>query len=287
MPPRRALAQRGQDRASDSSSNHTSDIESVQAQPENVFLFWPNIIGYIRIVLTIASLYYMPLHPRTCSLLYAISCLLDALDGFIARIFNQGTQFGAVLDMVTDRCTTSSLLVFLATAMPRWAIVFQGLIALDFASHMYASLVLSGAGSSHKDIDKSQNWLMKVYYSNKIVLFSLCAFNELFFIACYLLSFSSPVIPLYLNANIDGHGHLHPEAEVDTSLLAQIFSDPFSSAALEMARANKMDGHWPNITAMVCFPFMALKQMINVIQLVQASQRLARADAQRRQRIKA
>ncbi|PNP48613.1 hypothetical protein TGAMA5MH_00303 [Trichoderma gamsii] len=162
--------------------------------------------------------------------------------------------------MVTDRCTTSCLLVFLATAIPRWALVFQGLIALDFASHymhMYAS-------------------------SNKIVLFSLCAFNELFFIACYLLSFSSPVIPLYLNADIDGHGPLQPEVEVDTSLLAKMFPDPFSSAALELARSNKIDKYWPNIVAMGCFPFMALKQAINVMQLVQASQRLARVDVQRR-----
>ncbi|KAM0256604.1 hypothetical protein ACHAQJ_004891 [Trichoderma viride] len=284
MSSRRALAQRGQDRGSGNDSNQPQDE---QGPSENIFLFWPNIIGYIRVVLTIASLYYMSLHPRTCCLLYTISCLLDALDGYAARKFNQGTQFGAVLDMVTDRCTTSCLLVFLATAIPRWAIVFQGLIALDFASHymhMYTSLVIGGAGSSHKSIDKSQNWLMKVYYSNKIVLFLLCAFNELFFIACYLLSFSSPVIPLYLNANVDGHAPLHPEAEVDTSILAQIFPDPFTSAALEMARANKVDKYWPNILAMGCFPFMALKQVINVIQLVQASQRLARVDVQRRQK---
>lgn len=113
----------------------------------------------------------MPLHPRTCSLLYTISCLLDALDGYAARMLDQGTQFGAVLDMVTDRCTTTCLLVFLAAAMPRWAIVFQGLIVLDLASHymhMYASLVVGGAGTSHKDVSNSQNWLMRVYYTNKV-----------------------------------------------------------------------------------------------------------------------
>ncbi|KAK5997839.1 Phosphatidylinositol synthase [Cladobotryum mycophilum] len=224
---------------------------------ENIFLFWPNII-----------------------------------DGYTARIFNQGTQFGAVLDMVTDRCTTSCLLVFLSTAMPRWAIVFQGLIALDFASHymqMYTTLVIGGAGSSHKDVNKSQNWLMNLYYSNKIVLFTLCALNELFFISLYLLSFSSQVIPLYLTADVDGNGrsHLQPDAEVDTSLLTQIFPDPFSAAALEMARANKMDQYWPNMIAQISFPFMALKQIINVIQLVQASRWLAREDARlRRQRLK-
>ncbi|KAM0523793.1 hypothetical protein ACHAPE_001044 [Trichoderma viride] len=151
---------------------------------------------------------------------------------------------------------------------------------------MYASLVIGGAGSSHKSIGRSQGWLIKVYYSNKMVLFSLCAFNELFFIACYLLSFSSPVIPLHLNADNDGHGPLRPEVQVDTLLLAKMFPDPFSSAALELARSNKFDKHWPSIVAMGCFPFTALKQVINVVQLVQASQRLARVDVQRRRGMK-
>lgn len=114
------------------SEEDDSDDEEVE---ENIFLFYPNLIGYSRIVLAIASLYYMPIHPRTCSALYTVSCLLDALDGYAARAYNQSTRFGAVLDMVTDRCSTSCLLVFLASAFPRWAIVFQLLISLDLASH--------------------------------------------------------------------------------------------------------------------------------------------------------
>jgi len=113
----------------------------------------------------------MPLHPRTCSLLYSISCLLDALDGFAARKFEQSTKFGAVLDMVTDRCTTACLLVFLASAFPRWSIVFQGLISLDLASHymhMYATLSMGGSGQSHKKIDESRSWILKMYYSNNV-----------------------------------------------------------------------------------------------------------------------
>src|SRR5690242_1032986 len=98
----------------------------------------------------------MPLHPATCSILYSVSCLLDALDGYAARACEQSTKFGAVLDMVTDRCTTSCLLVFLSSAFPRFAILFQGLISLDFASHyihMYATLVTGGVNSSHKNVD--------------------------------------------------------------------------------------------------------------------------------------
>ncbi|KOS20571.1 CDP-diacylglycerol--inositol 3-phosphatidyltransferase [Escovopsis weberi] len=254
---------------------------------ENIFLFWPNIIGYARIVLAIASLYYMPLHPRTCSLLYSISCLLDALDGYAARAFEQSTRFGAVLDMVTDRCTTSCLLVFLSSAFPRWAIVFQGLIALDFSSHymhMYATLVVGGTDSSHKNIDKSQSWLLNLYYTNKTVLFVFCMFNELFFIALYLLSFSSPLLSPHLIKSVEesGGGHVQPGVPLNTSLLSQMFADPFSAAALEVARANKMDSFWPWVITGVSFPIMFAKQFINVVQLVKASRWLAEVDIKMR-----
>jgi CDP-diacylglycerol--inositol 3-phosphatidyltransferase len=113
----------------------------------------------------------MPRHPRRCSALYSFSCLLDALDGVLARKFNQSTRFGAVLDMVTDRCTTTCLLVFLSTAKPAYSMVFQCLISLDLASHythMYATLVMGGSGLSHKDAPSSRNWLMNLYYTNKV-----------------------------------------------------------------------------------------------------------------------
>jgi CDP-diacylglycerol--inositol 3-phosphatidyltransferase len=164
-------------------------VEQEGAQ-ENIFLFIPNLIGtpesltppsclankplgYSRVVLAVVSLYYMPLHPRTCTLLYSISCLLDALDGYAARKYEQSTKFGAVLDMVTDRCTTTCLLVFLAQAFPRWSIVFQGLISLDLASHymhMYATLSMGGTNQSHKNVDESRSWLLKQYYSNNVRL---------------------------------------------------------------------------------------------------------------------
>lgn len=115
----------------------------------------------------------MPLHPRRCSFLYSISCLLDALDGAAARKFNQSTKFGAVLDMVTDRCTTTCLLVFLSTAKPRWSMVFQLLISLDFTSHymhMYATLAMGGSSQSHKNIDEKRSRIMHLYYSNRVSL---------------------------------------------------------------------------------------------------------------------
>lgn len=204
-------------------------------------------------MLATASLWYMPIHPRTCSALYSVSCLLDALDGLAARYFNQSTKFGGVLDMVTDRCTTSCLLVFLASAFPRWSIIFQGLISLDLASHymhMYATLTMGEHGQSHKNVDSKRSWLLRQYYSNKVrtacildccnvecgltlkqtVLFTFCALNELFFIALYLLSFSSPILSPDL---------LKPIAETlqpPPPKPSMIFTSPWSAGAMELAR---------------------------------------------------
>ncbi|MCJ1484041.1 CDP-diacylglycerol-inositol 3-phosphatidyltransferase [Schaereria dolodes] len=251
--------------------------------PENIFLFYPNIIGYSRIVLAIASLYYMPLHPRTCSLLYSVSCLLDAMDGIAARHFQQSTRFGAVLDMVTDRCTTACLLVFLSSAWPRWALLFQGLISLDMASHymhMYATLTMAGKGKSHKNVDSGRSRILHLYYTRKSVLFAFCAFNEVFFIALYLLSFSSPTLsPSLLQLNSDNaSGSSVQPGNPAHPIASTLFASPYSAGALELARANKMDSFWPWVIAGVSFPIMAAKQFINVVQLVKASKWLAEGD---------
>lgn len=153
----------------------------------DVFWFVPNIIGYLRIFLAGLALYYMERNTFYCVVCYVISCALDALDGFAARYFNQCSKFGAVLDMVTDRCTTTCLLCYLAHIYPTWSILFQFLISLDVSSHymhMYSSMT-SGV-ASHKIISEKQNFLLHAYYNSKVVLFLVCAGNELFFIALYL-----------------------------------------------------------------------------------------------------
>ena len=128
-------------------------------------------------------------HPVWTTWVYGTSCLLDALDGTMARKYNQTSGFGAVLDMVTDRSTTSSLLCFLCVQYPRFAAVFQILLSLDLSSHyMHMYATLSSGGESHKKIEKEQ-WLLNLYYSRRSVLFTVCAFNELFYLALYLYGF--------------------------------------------------------------------------------------------------
>lgn len=46
-----------------------------------------------------------------------------------------GSEFGALLDMLTDRCGTAMLLVILAILYPAFSTLFMALMFLDCFSH--------------------------------------------------------------------------------------------------------------------------------------------------------
>lgn len=155
-------------------------------QNKEVFLFIPNLIGYVRIATAILSFMTMKNHPVWTLILYGVSGFLDAFDGYAARKFNQGTRFGAVLDMVTDRCATSSLICYLCVLYPQYCVIWQLLVSLDLSSHyMHMYAMLTSGSASHKNVDKKSK-LLNLYYTNRTVLFVVCLVNELFYVACYL-----------------------------------------------------------------------------------------------------
>jgi len=69
----------------------------------NVALYVPNVIGYLRIIFAAYALNCAFTSVRTCIFAYLLSFTCDELDGRFARKFNQCSEFGRVLDMVTDR----------------------------------------------------------------------------------------------------------------------------------------------------------------------------------------
>ncbi len=146
--------------------------------------------GYARIFLAIVSFFFMPTCPKISVFCYLLSGLLDAFDGHAARYLNQGTKFGAMLDMLTDRCATMCLCVVLAMFYPKWAILFQLSMSLDIASHwlhMHASMM--NGSNSHKSIDLSGNPILRLYYTSRVRFDSRNYFILLEKLNCY--SFSS------------------------------------------------------------------------------------------------
>jgi hypothetical protein len=121
-------------------------------------------------------------------------------------------------------------------------------------------------------------------YTLQNVLFAVCALNELFFIALYLLSFSSPLLsPALLTPTTGDIASAQPGSPA-LPITKSIFPNPWSAAAMELARANKIDSTGPWILAGISAPVCLFKQVLNVIQLVNASKALAEVDLANRRR---
>lgn len=94
------------------------DIQNfTMTTPEEVLYYVPNLIGYGRVISTIVSFLLMIAFPERWFLatwLYIFSFVGDLFDGMVARKLNQTSEFGGLLDMVTDRCSTLGLLFVLS-----------------------------------------------------------------------------------------------------------------------------------------------------------------------------
>ncbi|OCF36219.1 CDP-diacylglycerol-inositol 3-phosphatidyltransferase [Kwoniella heveanensis BCC8398] len=233
---------------------------------ENVFLFVPNLIGYTRVITAAAALYYIPSHPKACTALYATSALLDAVDGQAARALGQTSKFGAVLDMVTDRCATACLLTFLTRAYPDWSLMFMFLITLDFSSHyihMYSSLTTGSA--SHKAVTSDVSKILWYYYNDSRTLFFFCFANELFFVCIYLAKFwQSPITNNF---------------PIPAFLFDLAVEYKFVGTAVQILR----NLSWPQVVGALTFPICAGKQIINIVQFWKASKILVGIDLAERQ----
>lgn len=199
------------------------------------------------------SFYLMSINDPFSTVFYSISCLLDAIDGTLARAFNQSTKFGAVLDMVIDRSTTCGLILFISKLYPpKLTILFQFLIALDISSHymiMYYSLLAKL--SSHKQINTNQqsNYpsLLRIYYGSKLALFLTCLGNEAFLLSLLLIK----IIPNYKISN----------NELKSKLINWIIT----------------------ISYLTVVPFL-LKQLANILQLAYSSKGLMQLEQKEKEK---
>ncbi|KAK9799740.1 hypothetical protein WJX73_006970 [Symbiochloris irregularis] len=176
----------------------------------NIYLYVPNLIGYARIAFSLYAFAVALVSPRLCVVFYFLGFVCDDLDGRFARLLNQTSSLGVVLDMVTDRLATAGLLTILCMLYPSWYTLFLGLLMLDVGSHwlqMQATLV-SGA-TSHKD-KESRSFLVRVYYQRRLFMGVCCICCEVLYLALYLLHWPDRFWsrPLYaLPASLQPHLH--------------------------------------------------------------------------------
>lgn len=135
----------------------------------NVLCYVPNIIGYFRAACLVVAAIAFDTAPLF-HLSYSLNFLLDGVDGFAARYFNQVSRFGYCLDMILDRVGNALLYAKLThiCCKPVWMI----LMFIDISSHWFMTL----STQEHK---KQTNAWIKFYYAH---LGLICFGNELFLI---------------------------------------------------------------------------------------------------------
>lgn len=106
-------------------------------QGSDVLLYYPNLIGYARVACMAASFYFFLDEPIYTLIFYLAAFAGDAVDGYVARKFNQSSTFGGVLDMVTDRVSTAGFLILLSHLYKEQVLIFVSLVVLDIASHWF------------------------------------------------------------------------------------------------------------------------------------------------------
>mmetsp|Transcript_11394 Transcript_11394/g.15784 ORF Transcript_11394/g.15784 Transcript_11394/m.15784 type:complete len:226 (-) Transcript_11394:74-751(-) len=213
----------------------------------DVLLYVPNLIGYMRVIFTVGSLVLMIFDSNQWALamcLYLMSFVGDLFDGMAARKLNQSSTFGGLLDMITDRCSTAGLLFVLSgeytdsTYYPHLRLLFVLLILLDMSSHwcqVYSTSALPNA-AHHKSAEGNEGrfFLVRWYYGFYPFFGYCCVGAE----ATYIL--------LYVLANVSESSDIYPYCQ--NALYAVI-------------------------------PACAVKQLVNVVQLCSACKAIAEHDA--------
>ena len=130
----------------------------------HVFLFVPNVIGYVRLLFLCMAVFYFESY--YFKVFYGLNFVLDGIDGTAARYFNQCTRFGYALDMILDRI--GSTLLFIKLSHLHLKELWILCMFLDISSHWFATL---SSSETHK---KPRNQILKLYYDN-LLLVCLCS----------------------------------------------------------------------------------------------------------------
>jgi len=136
-------------------------------------------------MLLLGGIPYFYSKPLYWCVIYFISFALDAADGMVARLMNQCSDFGAFLDMITDRIGTlllTMLIIDLNTPEKKYIWAW---ILIDIGSH-WCRVYVSAKREQHHKERKSIFALLDLYYGNKILMFLCCTSAELFLLTVYL-----------------------------------------------------------------------------------------------------
>jgi CDP-diacylglycerol--glycerol-3-phosphate 3-phosphatidyltransferase len=79
--------------------------------------YWPNVLTLVRIsvIPLLVIFFYLPVSwsHLAAAIIFAVACVTDWLDGYLARYLKQSTRIGAFLDPVADKLMVSTGLILI------------------------------------------------------------------------------------------------------------------------------------------------------------------------------
>lgn len=157
----------------------------------SVIWYFPNLVGYFRILLTFIAAFLLFYHPVFAIVLGSISQILDAADGTLARRLDQCSILGVILDYTIDRMFVGCWMIVLTVLFPNLWFLFMFILSFDLVSHLFHMFASIQQGkNNHKEQDEHQGWLLRIYYSsNRTIMFSICFLHDIWILLMIIYHF--------------------------------------------------------------------------------------------------
>ncbi|MBT1162728.1 MULTISPECIES: CDP-alcohol phosphatidyltransferase family protein [Bifidobacterium] len=127
-------------------------------EPRDIYVTVPNMISLLRIIsIPIIAALVAQHHMIEGLAVLAVSAISDSVDGILARVLDQVSKVGQILDPIADRLLIlcSVLALGIAGIIPWWMIIIVGLrdllmgvLVLVLAQHDYGPLPVNFVGKT-------------------------------------------------------------------------------------------------------------------------------------------
>lgn len=131
-----------------------------------VVLYVPNILGYIRILLAFYALHQSSKEPVQAVILFIVSAILDLFDGILARILNQTSSFGILLDIAADNILRTCGWMAVASTSTVFQVMAAAIICLEWTTMLCTQLHANTYQQHWKMQRDNDPWIVRALFAN-------------------------------------------------------------------------------------------------------------------------
>jgi phosphatidylglycerophosphate synthase len=148
-------------------------------------LYIPNLLGYMRILLAFVGLHYSATRPVDAVVVWIFSSLLDLIDGKVARVFNQCSTLGVLVDIAADNVLRTSIWLAVVAQDDWYRVPATMIICMEWTTMICTQLHATQSGKHWKEQRDNDPWIVKQVFQRNFtsplgcwVIFGLFGANQ-------------------------------------------------------------------------------------------------------------